>query len=494
MALASEVKAGLVTAGIALAAGAFTLNTALVGVFYDDGLYASLATALASGLGYAHPNLPALPAAVHYPPLYPVVIAPLFGGLSVDAAAVAAKILNLLLAAAGAGLIAWHAIRAGLLEPPVPRWLAPAIVAAAAVAIPALATQSVLFAEPLFGVLLAAAIIAADRGARPWLVGLGLALALLTRSIGIAAAAGVACYAFPRIPRRALMLTLAPVAAVALAWALWVRAHAGAIDPWLATTYGSYGEVVRQTGLSAVAVSARDLPRPLEAITLGWIPVRWLYAIVAMAALGVGLYGLLLLSRRSAIGFTLVFYLLILAIWPYPADRFLWAVLPWLGLAWAIGAAALYRRRWLRTPVLLLSALLAIGFAQYQVRGFGGRWWATQARAISANFAELLPVMRALPDSAVLAVDDEALVWLYTRRRAVPFYLERYSGRAVVRPTPAEHLAYLRRMGVTHVVLASSASPSAGELRGLIEAYPALLTGVYRWSGGRWLFAVNREQ
>ena len=81
---------------------------------------------------------------------------------------------------------------------------------------------------------------------------------------------------------------------------------------------------------------------------------------------------------------------------------------------------------------------------------------------------------------------------MYTHRTAVPFYLERYHGRETLRPTSAEHRAYLERMGVTHVLLASATSPSAGELRGLIQAYPGWLTGVYRWSGGRWLFAVQR--
>jgi hypothetical protein len=49
-------------------------------------------------------------------------------------------------------------------------------------------------------------------------------------------------------------------------------------------------------------------------------------------------------------------------------------------------------------------------------------------------------------------------------------------------------------MGVTHILLASATSPSAIELRSLIGAYPTLLTGLYRWSDGRWLFAVNRGQ
>ena len=50
MALTSEVKAGLVTAAATLAVGLLTLNQALVGVFYDDGIYAGLAVALAARL------------------------------------------------------------------------------------------------------------------------------------------------------------------------------------------------------------------------------------------------------------------------------------------------------------------------------------------------------------------------------------------------------------------------------------------------------------
>jgi hypothetical protein len=247
--------------------------------------------------------------------------------------------------------------------------------------------------------------------------------------------------------------------------------------------------------LSAVRANVPDLSRPLEALTLGWIPIRWVYDILATMALGIGLYGLALLSRRSVVGWTLIFYLLVLAVWPYPPDRFLWAVLPWLTLAWAAAAFELWRR-WprLRIPMGAFAAILMAGYVTYELRGFAGRWWDAQARAISANFAELLPVITNLPTSAVVASDDEALVWLYTRRQAVPLYLERYSGRDLVPPTPAEQRAYLERMGVTHILLASASSPSAIELRNLIRAYPAWLTGLYRWSDGRWLFAVNRGQ
>ncbi len=496
MALADEVKGAGVAAAVTLAVGIIALNQALVGVFYDDGLYAGLATALATGLGYVHPSLPGTPAAVHYPPLYPVVLAPFFGVLSVNGAALAAKLLNALLGAAASGLIAWHATKIRLLGPSAPRWLAPLIVGAAAVAIPVLATQTVLFAEPLFAVLLAGVIVLADRADRPWTLGIVAALALLTRSIGIAGAAGVAAFLLAhRAPRRVMLAVLVPVVVAGLAWAVWVKTHEHGIDPELALGYGNYSAHLSQAGLSAIAVNVPDLSRPLEAITLGWIPVRWLFEVLATMALAVGLYGIALLARRSAIGLSLIFYLLILAVWPHPPDRFLWAVLPWLGLAWAAGGLELWGR-WprARLPLALLVTLIVGGYLYYEVRGFAGRWWDAQARNISANFAELLPVVKNLPVSGVIATDDEPLVWLYSRRQSVPFYLERYRGRELVKPTPAEHLSYLDRMRVTHVLLASSSSPSAGQLKVLLDAYPTRFTALYRWSDGRWLFAVNRGQ
>jgi hypothetical protein len=496
LALSREVKGASVAAAVILAVGIIALNKALVGVFYDDGLYAGLATALARGLGYVHPNLPGTPAAVHYPPVYPLVLAPFFALLSVNAAALAAKVLNALLAAAAAGAIAWHATKIELLGSAAPRWLAPAVVAAAACAIPVLATQTVLFAEPLFGVLLVIVIVCADRGDRPWALGIAAALAVLTRTIGIAGAAGVAVFLLSRrAPRPVLVACLVPVIVAGLGWFIWVQTHQHAIDPELALGYGNYSAHLSQAGLSAIAVNVPDLSRPLEAITLGWIPVRWLFEVLATIALGVGLYGVALLVRRSAIGFSLIFYLLILAVWPHPPDRFLWAVLPWLGLAWAAGGVELWRR-WPRVhlPLALLATIVTGGYGYYELRGFAGRWWDTQARNISDNFAELLPVVKNLPDSAVVATDDEPLVWLYSRRQSVPFYLERYRGRELIKPTPAEHLAYLERMRVTHVLLASSSSPSAVQLKALIDAYPKLFTALYRWSDGRWLFAVSRGQ
>ena len=488
------MTAGFAAAAASLAAGALALNRALVGVFYDDGLYAGLATALASGHGYVHPHLPGMPACIHYPPLYPLVLAPLFGALPLGVAGLAAKILNWFLAATAAGVIAWHATERELLGPGAPRWLPAAVVAAAATAIPVLTIQSVLFAEPLFTLTLAGTVALADRD-RALAAGIAGALALLTRSIAVAAGAGTALYllAVRRAGWRPALLAGLPAAVAGAAWGAWALAHRAGIDPALALNYGSYGEVLAQTGLSALGTSAADLPRPLAAITLWWIPFPPVRAVFGVAALAMEVYGLSLLARRSSVGLTLACYLAILAVWPYPADRFLWAVLPWLGLGAAAGALALWRRARLRAAVALVAGALALGFLGYEVRGLAGRWWGGAARGISANFEELLPAIRALPADAVIATDDEALVWLYTGRRAVPLYVYFYRGRETGEPSAADHRAYLDRQGVTHVVLASPSSRSARELRALIGAYPDWLVPVHRWPGGRWIYEVRRD-
>src|SRR5207249_3384284 len=167
--------------------------------------------------------------------------------------------------------------------------------------------------------------------------GVVAALTLLTRTIGIAVGAGVVGFLLlmRRVPARRALAAATPVLLASLGWAWWTLAHRQAVDPALAINYGSYGEVLRQTGLGALGGGLRDLPRPLAAITLSWLPGRLLYWLAALPALGVAVFGLATLCRRSSIGFALAGYLAILAVWPFAPDRFLWAVLPWLGLAWA---------------------------------------------------------------------------------------------------------------------------------------------------------------
>ena len=500
--MTSAARSALIVGSLVLAGRALALNRALIGVSYDDGLYAGAAIALAHGQGYVHPHLPGTPAVVHYPPVYPLVLAPLFGTMSVDGAGFAAKVLNALIAAITAGLIAWHAARSELLGVGVPSWIAPAVVTAAALAIPCLTGQTALYAETLFGLWLALAVVMADappnaespaRGAA--LAGSAAALALLTRSIGVAAGAGVVGFLLVvrKFSLRHAAFAALPVAIAALGWGWWAAAHARGIDPGMAINYGSYAEVVKQAGLRAYATSIPDLARPLGTITLAWVGSQPLYLVFGLAALLVGAYGWWIVWRRSAIGFTLIGYLAILAVWPFDPDRFEWAVLPWIALIWTAGAVRLYQRdRRLHIPVGLVAAAIVVGYVIQESTGLVHRGWRNAYVQANGAFHEMLPVLATLPANAVLASDGEALVWLYTRHTAVPFYVYEYHDGRWVQSTPAAQRAYLERMGVTHVLLTGIGGGSDQELNALLGAYPGWLTAVYVWPGGKALFQVRR--
>src|SRR2546423_15425219 len=92
-----------------------------------------------------------------------------------------------------------------MLAPRAPTSVAAARVTAAALAIPMLAMQAVLFSEPLFGFLVAMAVILADvpparlsSVAGAGLGGVAAAVALLTRSIGVAVGAGIGLFLVER--------------------------------------------------------------------------------------------------------------------------------------------------------------------------------------------------------------------------------------------------------------------------------------------------------
>jgi hypothetical protein len=498
----SAARSALIVGSLVLAGRALALNRALIGVSYDDGLYAGAAIALAHGQGYVHPHLPGTPAVVHYPPVYPLVLAPFFGTMSVDAAGFASKVLNVLIAALTAALIAWHAARRELLGAGAPVWLAPAVVTVAALAITCLVLQTALYAEPLFGLWLALAVVVADapsdsRSPARGLVlaGGAAALALLTRSIGVAAGAGVVAFLLVvrRVSLRHAAYAALPVAIAALGWGWWAAAHARGIDPGMAINYGNYAEVVKQSGLSAYARSIPDLARPLGTITLAWVGSRPLYLVFGFAALLVGAYGWWVMWRRSAIAFTLVGYFAILAVWPFDPDRFEWAVLPWIALIWTAGAVRLYQRdrRW-HIPVGLVAAAILVGYLIQESTGLAHRGWKNAYVQADGAFHEMLPTLTTLPANAVLASDGEALVWLYTRHTTVPFYVYGYQGGQWVQPTVAAHRAYLERMGVTHVLLTGFGGGSDQELNALLGAYPGWLTAVHVWPGGKALFQVNK--
>src|ERR1051325_3241314 len=65
----------LLVGAAVLAVGVALVDGLPVGVTNDDGMYVILAKSLATGHGYRWLNLPGAPAATHFPPGYPAMLA-----------------------------------------------------------------------------------------------------------------------------------------------------------------------------------------------------------------------------------------------------------------------------------------------------------------------------------------------------------------------------------------------------------------------------------
>jgi hypothetical protein len=146
-------RIGLVIVGaLALGSGLAVVDTLPVGVVHDDAMYVILARALASGQGYRYLNLPGLPAATHFPPGYPALLAAVsWMAPAFPANVVVFKALNAVFLAAAAVLVVRFARERAIGS----AW-ALGLGAASAVSIPLLVLGSMVLSEPLFLALLLA--------------------------------------------------------------------------------------------------------------------------------------------------------------------------------------------------------------------------------------------------------------------------------------------------------------------------------------------------
>ena len=488
---------------------ALNLTRSLVGVFYDDGIYLALAKSLAEGHGYRLLYLPGAPGAVHYPFLYPAFLAALWRLSPAFPANVALfKAANAVLLGLFAALFVLY-LRSRTAQPV---WRIALFVTAVATALPLVTVASVLFAEPLFLVLAVAACWAAEaaRTARArrsaWALaaaaGCLAGAAALTRSVGIAVIGGVVvALLLARRPRAALIAGVAAAACLA-PWLAFAARHHGDADPILASNYGTYADLLAQAGWWLSPASLGDLLNPLGAVALapfhGWL--RWYLGVPALLVLLAGFAPLV--RGWSALGWSLLGYLVIVFAWPYGPDRFLWAVWPFLALAFAAGLARVWTRlaavrqpyarvgRWCTAAV---AAAVALGYGFYQVRGYARGDAMALQRGISATMEEVVPWIRdATPPGAVVAGEDEALLWLYAGRRAVPNYVWRYRGRGEEGLGPDSLRAWFDRAGVTHVVLTGPRSDAAPAINQLLERTPGYLHLMRVWPGSVLAFAVDR--
>ncbi len=441
-------REGLVVAAV-VGVAYLALRTApalAAGAFSDDGIYLSLGRALADGLGYRSVYAVGDPVHIKYPPGLPAVYAVLWM-LRRDLAFVhaAALLLSLAVTSATAGLLWWIGrARLGLGVP----------VAATLVAGPFLLEGSVQYfnlplSEPWFMLGWASCLVlypTVVRGAWGWALVLGALAAVTTlirsQAVVLIPALALAVWVDRRAWRRPALVGAAGVAPL-LAWGLWHRARAAAGPLGTQPDEAAYAAWAPDS-LSAAIRLARELP--ISQITSYWqvLPSHlaswdWVGAVIWLALLvGFAIGAVRIFRQAPALVFTTLALGCVVAVWPFGQDRFVLALLPFVGLVAAVGVEAVAAARHPddgragAPPVLavLLTVLVAtIGWRQVQIRGLATE--EPTESTIYSHPAQFLPYntefviaasrwvgTRASPDDRLLTPLPSAL-WLYTGRKGV---------------------------------------------------------------------------
>ena len=474
--------------------GLWAQGDALVGVFYDDGIYVVLAKALATGEGYRNIHLPGSPPGVHYPFLYPAALSLLWRLWPSFPANVALfQLLDSAALAVAAWAIALHARR--LEWPAAVQYVA---LPAGFLAFPLLTVVGVRFSEPLFLALWATSLLAVDRDdvteRHALVAGLLAGLATLTRTIGVAVIGGVVVALWVRRRRRPSITAAVAGGVVLLPWFAWLLAHPGAVDPRIASNYGTYLDAAGQAGILGLLPGINlGVLGPLARLALPAVPGAIWYPL-AVLLFGVLLRGAVSAWRRvPAFALSLAFYVIVVALWPYASDRFVWILAPWAALLGLGGGWLLWRRgapaRWV---VATLAVAVSAGYLPREAVSLGGRGFVGAAEGISAPFRLLLPSITAeTPPETVVAVSDEALVYLYSGRRAVPSYLFRWQGRRTDPLTADESVAYFCENGVTHLALTGPGAAAGPTVRDLASAEESVLEPLFQVTSGPALYRFS---
>ena len=455
------IPAETTVAVIAAVVGLIALNYLPVGGFYDDGLYTILAKSLATGHGYRFLNLPGTPAAVHYPPGYPLLLALIWKlGPAFPANVLWFKLLNVVLL----GVIAWTTCRYAIRVLQLTPGLAVLATLLGTITIPILVLTTLVLSEPLFLALLLPALILAERMTREGAIrrqavflGAVSAVVMLVRSIGVMLVIAVLVMWLVRRHWRAAAWYAAAALVVVAPWLVWSSAHANDVAPVLRGSYGSYlgwflGGL--HTGglpflIATIRVNIHTLLLGVAASfqLLGGTVVAAGTALALVLLLG---YGAWCARRRAPVSLLFVgLYLAVVIAWPNQPLRFAWGIWPLLMALLLVPLNAMRApdtKRALRVGIAVVALALVPGLLRYNVRGYQGRWWESIPRSMSTREQPAIGWIREhVPSGDVVAAEAEPMVYLYDERQAVPvatFTAVQYLRRR----TAQENAAHLRRI------------------------------------------------
>ncbi|MGH7677379.1 MAG: hypothetical protein ACRENU_02860, partial [Gemmatimonadaceae bacterium] len=400
-----EVVAPLLACGLVFAVATWAAEPYPVGIFHDDGVYATLAKALATGEGFRYLNLPGAPVATHYPPVYPLLLA-LQWKLAPDFPA-NIPVLQVLNAFALA-LTAWGVMSFGrkILEWPVSATAAAALVGT--LSYPLLGLSGHLLSETLFAAALFPALIVGERSMHSsraddaWIAGAVAGVLTLVRTHGVALAAALVLVLLLHRQWRRAAFVAGGVVLVLVPWQLFLMAHDDQVTGVLRGKYAGYLpwllEGLRGGAGFVIATMIANV-REVQALLADRFSLSDHMAprfVTGIAATVVAAGGAVRLWRRAPVTVAFAaFYLVILLLWPYTPWRFLYAVWPVVILCMAAMVQWLLELR-PRDAVaagagLAVIAALALGVLREEYRAYRDRAWYQPAKRATEAVA---PVIR----------------------------------------------------------------------------------------------------
>lgn len=459
------------------------------GLWHDDGVYVLIGKSLAEGHGLSYHGVVGSPPAPKFPPLYPGVLAVLwglFGG--VGAVTLVAELLNLVLIAVAGALLGWTLHRhAGM-----PQKLALGTGLLAFVSADLLRPALIPLSEPLFMALLMGVLATwpRERGSdirRAWLPVALLVLLVLTRTAGVAAVAGVGLASLLRLGVRRSLMLLAPALVTLLAWGTWAGRRAAEIPEALRDVLGPYmGWLTGQILSDPVAFAAR-LPQHgsevASRVAVFLLPgtdgaVLWVafLPLLALAAVGARrLHG-----RHPALVWTAAAYVGLLLVWPYVDRRLVAPLHPFMVALIVAGALTVLQRLEGRPSARVFLALAFLWMGAYGVQTASriASGWPVAAYRIRADALAtgLEALEQAAPQGAVVGAPELwAALSLHGGWTVVPSALFAPAATVDERPvwgTPEEQLALWRTTGVELLLLEQGGQIHGDALNVQEEACP----------------------
>jgi hypothetical protein len=430
----------VVLAALAIAAIVVAIEPLPVGVFQDDGVYTLLAKSLATGQGYRYLHLPDAPAATHFPPLYPLVLAGLWKLFpSFPENVTLFKFANAAFIGVAAVMGYRFARRAAGMQP----WTAVLTVGAFTICAPIILLGVMVMSEPLFLAALFPVLALGHRAtvsgnARDALfAGLAAGALTLVRTLGVVVIpATVMVLVWRRRWAAAAVFGLASVALM-LPWQLWVAAHDADLPAVLLGKYGSYAgwlmDGMRDGGipwvLDLVWFNIRlCIGTGWEMLTVeAWpVPLRFLSTAVATSFFLLGWWQMM--KRAPVAALTVAGYMMLVVAWPFPPERFTFGIWPLLGLHFGLAFETVARWRpstralaAARHGAVALGVLLFAGYARKNYVNVRNDWWTDVQSSVAFRTRPIAEWVNAhSPEDAVISTEDDVMLHLYTGRRAVP--------------------------------------------------------------------------